>query len=138
MCCTRPPHVPVATIFKISRYMYIRNALLIRLLKILRQSTTGFALFGAHQVGTVFEFPLTLCSSRSLIYLWIVDLLVVLVGMICQYRSTLYRRRKLLIRLLKIHRQPTTGFALPRAHQVGAAPEFPPTLCHLFSCGSSC
>ncbi|KAG5452750.1 hypothetical protein CSKR_102180 [Clonorchis sinensis] len=24
MCCTRPPHVPVATIFEISRYMYIR------------------------------------------------------------------------------------------------------------------
>ncbi|KAG5444519.1 hypothetical protein CSKR_101800 [Clonorchis sinensis] len=40
----RPPHVPVATIFEISRYMYIRNALLIRLLKILRQPTTGFAL----------------------------------------------------------------------------------------------
>ncbi|KAG5444251.1 hypothetical protein CSKR_104519 [Clonorchis sinensis] len=29
MCCARPPHVPVATIFEISRYMYIRNALLI-------------------------------------------------------------------------------------------------------------
>ncbi|KAG5453526.1 Potassium voltage-gated channel protein eag [Clonorchis sinensis] len=42
MCCTRPPHVPVATIFDISRYMYIRNALLIRLLKILRQPTTSF------------------------------------------------------------------------------------------------
>ncbi|KER21073.1 hypothetical protein T265_10518 [Opisthorchis viverrini] len=23
MCCTRPPHVSVATIFEISRYMYI-------------------------------------------------------------------------------------------------------------------
>ncbi|KAG5445802.1 hypothetical protein CSKR_106056 [Clonorchis sinensis] len=31
--------------------MYIRNALLIRLLKILRQPTTGFAFLGAHQVG---------------------------------------------------------------------------------------
>ncbi|KAG5449522.1 hypothetical protein CSKR_111837 [Clonorchis sinensis] len=31
MCCTRPPHVPAATIFEISRYVYIRNALLIRL-----------------------------------------------------------------------------------------------------------
>ncbi|KAG5448398.1 hypothetical protein CSKR_109674 [Clonorchis sinensis] len=49
MCCTRPPHVPVATIFEISRYMYIRNGLLIRLLKPLRQPTTGFALLGAHQ-----------------------------------------------------------------------------------------
>ncbi|GAA53578.1 hypothetical protein CLF_110555 [Clonorchis sinensis] len=37
MCCTRPPHVPVATIFEISRYMHICNALFIRLLKILRQ-----------------------------------------------------------------------------------------------------
>ncbi|KAG5441794.1 hypothetical protein CSKR_110600 [Clonorchis sinensis] len=55
MCCTRPPHVPVATIFEISRYMYIRNGLLIRLLKILRQPTTSFALLGAHQVGAVPE-----------------------------------------------------------------------------------
>ncbi|KAG5452198.1 hypothetical protein CSKR_104298 [Clonorchis sinensis] len=43
------PYVPVVTIFEISRYMYTRNALLIRLLKILRQPTTGFALLGAHQ-----------------------------------------------------------------------------------------
>ncbi|KAG5442705.1 hypothetical protein CSKR_108012 [Clonorchis sinensis] len=40
---------------------FIRNALLIRLLKILRQPTTGFALRGAHQVGT---FP-KLGSSRT-------------------------------------------------------------------------
>ncbi|KER19918.1 hypothetical protein T265_11422 [Opisthorchis viverrini] len=32
MCCTRPPHVSVATIFEISRHMYICNVLLIRLL----------------------------------------------------------------------------------------------------------
>ncbi|KAG5452098.1 hypothetical protein CSKR_107924 [Clonorchis sinensis] len=44
----RPPHIPVATIFETSRYTYIRNALLIRLLKIFRQPTTGFALFGAY------------------------------------------------------------------------------------------
>ncbi|KAG5444553.1 hypothetical protein CSKR_108085 [Clonorchis sinensis] len=31
--------------------------------------------------------------------------------------------------LLKILRQPTTGFALLRAHQVGAVPEFPSALC---------
>ncbi|KER30507.1 hypothetical protein T265_03116 [Opisthorchis viverrini] len=30
MCCTRPPHVSVATIFEISRYMFICNALIIR------------------------------------------------------------------------------------------------------------
>ncbi|KAG5451263.1 hypothetical protein CSKR_112187 [Clonorchis sinensis] len=46
----RPPHVPVATIFKISRHMYIRNALLTRLLKILQQPTTGFTLLGARQM----------------------------------------------------------------------------------------
>ncbi|KAG5452983.1 hypothetical protein CSKR_110348 [Clonorchis sinensis] len=46
-----------------SCYIYIRNALLIRLLKILRQPTTGFVLLGAHQVGAVPEFPSTLCST---------------------------------------------------------------------------
>ncbi|KAG5441124.1 hypothetical protein CSKR_102775 [Clonorchis sinensis] len=51
MCCTRPPHVPVATIFEISRYVYIGDALLIRLLKILRQPTTGFALLGTGSSG---------------------------------------------------------------------------------------
>ncbi|GAA52203.1 hypothetical protein CLF_107589 [Clonorchis sinensis] len=44
MCCTRPPRVSVATVFEISRYMYRRSAPLIRLLKILRQPTPGFAL----------------------------------------------------------------------------------------------
>ncbi|KAG5454481.1 hypothetical protein CSKR_113896 [Clonorchis sinensis] len=39
-----------------------RNALLIRLLKILRQPTTDFALLGAHQIGAVPEFPATSCS----------------------------------------------------------------------------
>ncbi|KAG5454532.1 hypothetical protein CSKR_104886 [Clonorchis sinensis] len=48
---SRPPHVPVATIFEISRCMFIRNALLIRLLKTLRQPTIGFALLGAHQIA---------------------------------------------------------------------------------------
>ncbi|KAG5454844.1 hypothetical protein CSKR_112862 [Clonorchis sinensis] len=53
----QPSHVSVATIFEVLRYMYIRNALLIRLLKILRQPTTGFAFLGAHQVGEVPKFP---------------------------------------------------------------------------------
>ncbi|KAG5451652.1 hypothetical protein CSKR_109133 [Clonorchis sinensis] len=44
---------------------YIRNSLLIRLLKILRQLTTGFALLGAHQVGVVSEFPSNLCSTST-------------------------------------------------------------------------
>ncbi|GAA49292.1 transmembrane protein 66, partial [Clonorchis sinensis] len=39
----------LATIFEIFRYRYIRNALLLRLLKVLRQPMTGFALRGAHQ-----------------------------------------------------------------------------------------
>ncbi|KAG5452611.1 hypothetical protein CSKR_100448 [Clonorchis sinensis] len=37
-------------------------------------------------------------------------------------------QRKLFTRLLKILRQPTTGFALLGVHQVGAVPEFPSTL----------
>ncbi|KAG5446778.1 hypothetical protein CSKR_105553 [Clonorchis sinensis] len=37
MCCTRPPHVSVATIFEILRYMDKRNALLTKLLETLRQ-----------------------------------------------------------------------------------------------------
>ncbi|KER28586.1 hypothetical protein T265_13551, partial [Opisthorchis viverrini] len=52
-------HVPVAKIFELSRYMYICNALLMRLLKIRRQLTTGFALLGSHRVGAVPEFPST-------------------------------------------------------------------------------
>ncbi|KAG5454543.1 hypothetical protein CSKR_104900 [Clonorchis sinensis] len=47
--------VSVGTIFEKSRHNCGRNALLIRLLKILRQPTTGFALVGAHQVGAVPE-----------------------------------------------------------------------------------
>ncbi|KER27677.1 hypothetical protein T265_05310 [Opisthorchis viverrini] len=62
MCCTRSPHISVATIFGISRYMYIRNALLIRLPKICRQPTTGFVLLEAHQVDAVSEFSSTLCQ----------------------------------------------------------------------------
>ncbi|KER22533.1 hypothetical protein T265_09398 [Opisthorchis viverrini] len=47
----------------IAIHVCICNALLIRLLEILRQPTTEFALFGAHQVGAVLEFPSTLGSS---------------------------------------------------------------------------
>ncbi|KAG5450492.1 hypothetical protein CSKR_112684 [Clonorchis sinensis] len=53
----------VIYISKYTSFLYIRNALLIRLVKILRQPTTGFALLGAHQVGAVPEFPSTLCST---------------------------------------------------------------------------
>ncbi|KAG5453781.1 hypothetical protein CSKR_113837 [Clonorchis sinensis] len=62
--------VSVATIFDISPYMYIRNGLLIRLLKTVRQPTTGFALLGAHQVGAVPEFPSTACSTSTQIGLF--------------------------------------------------------------------
>ncbi|KAG5442336.1 hypothetical protein CSKR_109303 [Clonorchis sinensis] len=51
-------------------YMYIRNALLIRLLKLLRQPTTGFALLGAHQVhpGGSSNTPITLEFPSSAVY----------------------------------------------------------------------
>ncbi|KER21355.1 hypothetical protein T265_15111, partial [Opisthorchis viverrini] len=42
-----------------------------------------------------------------------------------QFSATL----KLLTRLLKTPRQPTAGFALLEAHQIGAVSEFPSTLC---------
>ncbi|KAG5446783.1 hypothetical protein CSKR_105547 [Clonorchis sinensis] len=72
-------HPFIATIFEILRYMYIRNALLIRLLKILRQPTTGFALLGAHQMwcfseythlqtNLVFRWSLTWNSTEILVY----------------------------------------------------------------------
>ncbi|KAG5451045.1 hypothetical protein CSKR_105607 [Clonorchis sinensis] len=50
--------------------MYIRNPLLIRLLKILRQPTTGFALVGAHQVDAVFVPVSNLMSSALRIYMY--------------------------------------------------------------------
>ncbi|KAG5441976.1 hypothetical protein CSKR_110761 [Clonorchis sinensis] len=66
MCCTRPPHAPVATIFEISRHMYIHNALLIRLLRILRQPTSGFTLLlRVHEAGAVPEFPSVTCLETS-------------------------------------------------------------------------
>ncbi|KAG5441678.1 hypothetical protein CSKR_103186 [Clonorchis sinensis] len=45
------------------RSIFSQSKLLIRLLKILRQPTTGFVLLGAHQLGAVPEFPSTLCST---------------------------------------------------------------------------
>ncbi|KAG5444623.1 hypothetical protein CSKR_100727, partial [Clonorchis sinensis] len=62
MCCIRLLDVPVATIFEMSRYMYIRNAQLIRLLKILPQCTTGSAFLGAHQR---LKHETTWCSTFS-------------------------------------------------------------------------
>ncbi|KAG5452236.1 hypothetical protein CSKR_112517 [Clonorchis sinensis] len=59
----------IATIFEISRYMYKHNALLIRLLKILRKPTNGFAVLRAHQVGAVPEFPSNLRSIPNLIFI---------------------------------------------------------------------
>ncbi|KAG5454955.1 hypothetical protein CSKR_105891 [Clonorchis sinensis] len=169
MCCTRPPHVPVATIFKISRYMYRRNALLLRLLKILRQHTTSFALFGAHQImavhcsklsdtgGFLAILPHYLCENKKKLerntlickQIWFFERLTwnpaessvlnvsrqvnVLhkaapVATIFEISRYMYIRNALLIRLLKILRQPTTGFAFLGTHQVGAVPEFPSTL----------
>ncbi|KAG5446436.1 hypothetical protein CSKR_203470, partial [Clonorchis sinensis] len=45
----------------------MRNALLIRLLKILRQPTTDFALLWAHKVGAVPEFPATPTTGFTLL-----------------------------------------------------------------------
>ncbi|KER21005.1 hypothetical protein T265_10579 [Opisthorchis viverrini] len=56
-------HVSFGTTFEISRSMYRYDTRLIRSLKILRQSTTGFALLGTHKVGAVPEFPSTLSST---------------------------------------------------------------------------
>ncbi|KER22639.1 hypothetical protein T265_09302 [Opisthorchis viverrini] len=58
--------IPIEPISRLSSHtstLLIKNALLIRLLKILRQPATGFALLGANQVGTVLEFPPTLRSA---------------------------------------------------------------------------
>ncbi|KAG5450823.1 tRNA 2'-phosphotransferase 1 [Clonorchis sinensis] len=88
----RPPHVSFGTIFEISRYMYRRNTL-VRLLRILRQPTTGSAFLG-------FIRPPHVSA-----------------GTMCQYHNTIYRRSTLLIRLLKILWSPTTGFALSRTHR---------------------
>ncbi|KAG5442590.1 hypothetical protein CSKR_113679 [Clonorchis sinensis] len=62
---TLPPHVSVATIFEMSRYVYIRNALLIRLLKTFRQPSTGFALCRVHQVGAVPLFSSTYSRNNN-------------------------------------------------------------------------
>ncbi|KAG5441951.1 hypothetical protein CSKR_107983 [Clonorchis sinensis] len=50
MCCTRPPHIPVATTFEISRYMYIRNALLIRQLNVLHQAASHFSCYDIRDI----------------------------------------------------------------------------------------
>ncbi|KER30109.1 hypothetical protein T265_03375 [Opisthorchis viverrini] len=49
----------------IAIHVYICNVLLMRLLKIRRQPTTGFALFGARQLGTVPGFPSTLFTPPT-------------------------------------------------------------------------
>ncbi|KER23685.1 hypothetical protein T265_08492 [Opisthorchis viverrini] len=74
MCRIRPPHVSVSTIFEILRYMYRRNTIFIRFLKILRQSPTGFPLHGAHRVGA---FPwkhhkreIQLDSRKHVVMIW--------------------------------------------------------------------
>ncbi|KAG5443261.1 hypothetical protein CSKR_111043 [Clonorchis sinensis] len=54
----------------IARHVHTCNGLLIRLLKTVRQPTTGFALLGAHQVGAVPEFPSTACSTSTQIGLF--------------------------------------------------------------------
>ncbi|KAG5446642.1 hypothetical protein CSKR_108301, partial [Clonorchis sinensis] len=81
MCCTRLPHVSVATIFEMYMYRDISNIA-------------------------------TECAAPSHLMFKLLRY--------SRYRDTVYRRITLLIRLLKILRQPTTGFALFGANQVGA------------------
>ncbi|KER24986.1 hypothetical protein T265_14304, partial [Opisthorchis viverrini] len=86
--------------------------LLTRLLKNLRQPTTGFALLGAHQSTT--ESAAHRPHHDS-------------VGTIFEISQYIFIKKRL-TRLLKTLRQPTTGFTILGAHQVGAVPEFPSTL----------
>ncbi|KER27931.1 hypothetical protein T265_05134 [Opisthorchis viverrini] len=119
MRCTIPPHVSVAMIFDLSRYMYIRNTLLIRLLKILRQPTFSDKYLTAEGQSIFLTKPdetitwtgvpvevfggLAIDSTQTLVY-DILQLNVLHTGHLMI--------QKLLTLLLKTLRQPTTGFAL--------------------------
>ncbi|KAG5454829.1 hypothetical protein CSKR_113587 [Clonorchis sinensis] len=116
MCCTRPPHVPVARIFKISRYTYRCNALLLA-------NKFGFA---RDSPGTQLNLSFVMCPGN---YMRCTRPPHVSVATIFEILRHICRSNALLIRLLKILRQPTTGLALVGAHQIGAIPEFPSTLC---------
>ncbi|KER33100.1 hypothetical protein T265_12689, partial [Opisthorchis viverrini] len=94
-------------------YYILQLKLLTRLLKTFRQPTTGFALFGTHQLGTVPEFPLT----PKLGFPW------------SEISNVSFKKQKFIIkpvdksskeeysRLLKHLRQSTIGFAFLGAHQ---------------------
>ncbi|KER26466.1 hypothetical protein T265_06318 [Opisthorchis viverrini] len=117
MCCTRPPHVSVDTVFEISRYMYRRNTLLIRLLKTLRQPTTGFCLiyqlyFNQSECGVSFELTFAGDSPGTQLKMCCTRPPHVSVDTVFEISRYMYRRSTLLIRLLKTLRQPTTGFCL--------------------------
>ncbi|KER23992.1 hypothetical protein T265_08237 [Opisthorchis viverrini] len=107
--------------------MYIHNSLLIRLLKILRQSTTGFVFLRAHQATAECAAPGRL-MFQPLRYSRYRDTLSIGNVYNSGSKRTLSIRNALLIRLLKIRRQPTISFALLGAHRVGAVLEFTATL----------
>ncbi|KAG5451288.1 hypothetical protein CSKR_106570 [Clonorchis sinensis] len=92
MCCTRSPYVPVATIFEISRYMYIRNALLIRIettvCKLIHNTKAGHRRTPHSSLDTLSEITKVVNSKCN----------------------------TLVMRLLKTLRQPTTDFTLLGTH----------------------
>ncbi|KAG5454806.1 hypothetical protein CSKR_108386 [Clonorchis sinensis] len=67
---------------------YTRNALLIRLLKILRQPTTGFALLGAHQ--DCFLWKSTIPSSFKFFYLSVVKFIDSVIKRFCMQVLAFY------------------------------------------------
>ncbi|KAG5454363.1 hypothetical protein CSKR_113909 [Clonorchis sinensis] len=82
------------------------TTLLIKLLKILRQPTTGFSFLGAHQSAPPHIMVRTILKIFGFNAL-----------------------PTLLIRLLKTLRQPTTDLVLLGAHWATTVPEFPSALC---------
>ncbi|KER21741.1 hypothetical protein T265_10016 [Opisthorchis viverrini] len=154
ICCTRPSHVSVGTIFGTSRYMYSRNTLLIRLLKTLRPRTTSFFLFGAYHTGAAhqcdrYKREIQLDSVESEregeMAKWLEreftdwkvsgsnptsasQLLPSRLGQPDSIPALVLPWDDMTARLLKIRQQPTTGFALFGAHQLGAVHGFPSTL----------
>ncbi|KER28572.1 hypothetical protein T265_04616 [Opisthorchis viverrini] len=99
------------------------NNLLIRLLDFLRQPTTGYALLGAHQCITNIHVSRYLENRTNSEMRWPAAAHSVAWKHYKREIQLKYRRNTQLIRLLKILRQFTTGFALPlRDHQLGAFP----------------
>ncbi|KER29762.1 hypothetical protein T265_03672 [Opisthorchis viverrini] len=146
MCCTRPPHVSVGQIFEISRHMYRRITLLTRLLKTVREPTTGFGLLEAHQTScgkyTHLQLKLLFMGDSSephcmMLFNW----------MCCTQAASCFKKHSeiprtthttrvppsssiavTLVRCLGAVQQSTTFSALFGAYQAGVVSRFPSTL----------